>query len=109
MKCPPWIRVVEADTVPKTRIAGGMFVMLEGAEAGKEPIANRIIEAPEKGEDTETLRNPHSGFVAYVPPGSIKKGEALVTTGAGKTTQCAVCHVANLEGIGLVPGLVGRS
>ena len=109
MKWTPWIRVVEADTVPKTRIAGGMFLALEGAEAGKEPIGQRIIEAPEKGEETETLRNPHSGFVAYVPPGSIKKGETLVTTGGGKTTQCAVCHGANLEGLGPVPGLAGRS
>ena len=109
MKWTPWIRVVESDTVPKTRIAGGMFLVLEGAEAGKEPIGQRIIEAPEKGEDTETLRNPRSGFVAYVPPGSIKKGETLVTTGGGKTTQCGVCHGANLEGLGPVPGLAGRS
>ena len=109
IKWTPWIKVVEADSVPKTRIAGGMFLALEGAEAGKEPIGQRIIEVPEKTEDTETLRNPHSGFIAYVPPGSTKKGEALVTTGAGKTTQCAVCHGANLEGLGPVPGLAGRS
>src|SRR6266516_4403363 len=52
MKWTPWIKVVEADTVPKTRIAGGMFLVLEGAEAGKEPIGQRIIETPEKTEDT---------------------------------------------------------
>jgi len=110
IKWTPWIRVVEADTVPKTRIAGGMFLVLEGAEAGKEPIGQRIIETPEKTEDTELLRNPHSGFVAYVPPGSVKKGEALVTNGGGgKTTQCGVCHGANLEGLGPVPGIAGRS
>jgi cytochrome c553 len=109
MKWTPWIRVVEADTVPKTRIAGGMFLALEGAEAGKEAIGQRIIEVPEKGEETETLRNPHSGFIAYVPTGSIKKGEALVTNGAGKTTQCGVCHGSDLEGLGPVPGLAGRS
>jgi len=109
IKWTPWIRVVETEMVPKTRIAGGMFLALEGAEAGKEPIGQRIIEVPEKTEDTESLRNPHSGFIAYVPPGSIKKGEALVTTGAGKTTQCAVCHGANLEGLGPVPGIAGRS
>jgi cytochrome c553 len=109
MKWTSWIRVVEAGTVPKTRIAGGMFLALEGAEAGKEPIGQRIIEAPEKTEDTEQLRNPHSGFVAYVPPGSIKKGETLATTGGGKTTQCAVCHGADLQGLGPVPGIAGRS
>lgn len=109
IKWTPWVRVVEADTVPKTRIAGGLFLTLEGADAGKEPIGARIIEIPEKTEDTETLRNPRSGFIAYVPTGSLKKGEALVTTGAAKTTQCAVCHGANLEGLGPVPGLAGRS
>jgi cytochrome c553 len=109
MKWTSWIRVVEADTVPKTRIAAGLFVPLEGAEAGKEPIGQRIIEVPENTEQSETLRNPRSGFVAYVPPGSVKKGETLATTGGGKTTQCAVCHGANLEGLGPVPGLAGRS
>jgi cytochrome c553 len=110
MKWTPWIRVVETDTVPKTRIAGGMFLVLEGAQAGKEPIGQRIIETPEKTEETEALRNPRSGFIAYVPPGSIKKGEALVTGGGGgKTTACAVCHGLQLEGLGPVPGLAGRS
>jgi len=110
MKWTPWIRVVETDTVPKTRIAGGMFLALEGAQAGKEPIGQRIIEAPEHTEETELLRNPRSGFIAYVPPGSIKKGEALVTSGGnGKTTACAVCHGADLAGMGPVPGIAGRS
>jgi cytochrome c553 len=109
MKWTPWIKVVEADMVPKTRIAGGMFLVQEGAEAGKEPIGQRIIETPEKTEDTELLRNSRSGFIAYVPPGSIKKGEALVMNGGGKTTQCAVCHGADLEGLGPVPGIAGRS
>ena len=103
----PWIKVVEAATVPKTRIAGGMFVKLEGRET--EPIGDRIIEVPDDGERTETLRDPRSGFIAYVPVGSIKKGEALVTAGGGKTTRCAVCHGADLKGLGPVPGIAGRS
>jgi len=109
MKWTPWVRVVETDTVPKTRIAAGLFLPLEGADAGREPIGQRIIEVPESVEQSETLRNPRSGFIAYVPPGSIKKGETLAATGAGKTVQCAVCHGANLEGMGPVPGLAGRS
>src|SRR5207249_1733314 len=107
MKWTPWIKVVEANTVPKTRIAGGMFLKLEGSET--EPIGQRIIEAPDDTEHTENLRDPHSGFTAYVPVGSLKKGEALVTTGAGKTTQCGVCHGTDLKGLGPVPGLAGRS
>ena len=29
--------------------------------------------------------------------------------GAGKTTQCTICHAADLQGLGPVPGLAGRS
>ena len=107
MKWTPWIKVEEATTVPKTRIAVGMFLPLESGE--KEPLGRRIIEVPENVEATETLRDPHSGFIAYVPVGSVKKGEKLVTSGAGKTTQCALCHGADLKGMGPVPGLAGRS
>src|SRR5579864_5103905 len=107
MKWTPWIKVVETKMVPKTRIAGGMFLTEEGGE--KEPLGARIIETPENTEGTELLRDARSGFIAYVPVGSIKKGEALVTTGGGKTTACAVCHGADLKGMGPVPGLAGRS
>ena len=107
MKWTPWIKVLEASTVPKTRIAGGMFLKLEGSDT--EPIGDRIIEVADDAERTETLRDPRSGFTAYVPTGSIKKGEALVTTGGGKTTRCAVCHGADLKGLGPVPGIAGRS
>lgn len=108
MKWSPWIKVMETSTVPKTRLAGGMFLTLEGNE--KEPLGNRIIETPEDAEGTEVLRNPRSGFFAYVPMGSIKKGQALVTTGGnGKTTQCGLCHGSDLKGLGPVPGIAGRS
>jgi len=108
MKWTPWIRVVETKTVPKTRIQGGMYLRLEGAET--EPLGMRIIETPENVEHTEELRDPRSGFIAYAPVGSIKKGEALVTTGGkGKTVACGVCHGADLNGLGPVPGLAGRS
>ena len=105
----PWIRVVETDTVPKTRIQGGMYLRLEGAEAGTEPIGNRIIETPENTEHTEVLRDPRSGFIAYVPVGAVAKGENLVRTGGGKTVQCSFCHGEDLHGIGSVPGIAARS
>ena len=61
MKWTPWIKVVETDTVPKTRIAGGLFLALPGDE--KEPIAGRIIEVP---VDTEqTGGPPQSTFFVY--------------------------------------------
>lgn len=100
MKWTPWIKVVEADTVPKTRVAGGMFLKLEGSET--EPIGKRIIETPDDAERTEVLRDPRSGFTAYVPRGSVAKGKALAAS-------CGVCHGADLKGLGPVPGLAGRS
>jgi cytochrome c553 len=107
MKWTPWIKVMEASSVPKTRLSVGMFLPLRGDE--KEALGQRIIEMPVDAEATEGLRNPRSGFIAYAPVGSIKKGEALVTTGAGKTVPCTVCHGADLKGIGPVPGIAGRS
>jgi len=103
----PWIRVIETNNVPQTHVAGWMLV---ASEAGAtEPVGQRIIEMPEDLERTE-LRDAASGFVAFVPAGSIRKGEALVTTGgAGKTTPCAICHGADLRGLGPVPALAGRS
>jgi cytochrome c553 len=102
-----WIRVVEADMVPKTVVSGSMFVAAEGG--GTEPIGMRIVEMPEDRARTE-LRDSTSGFVAYVPPLSVRKGEALVTTGgAGKTIRCSICHGDDLKGLGPVPAIAGRS
>jgi cytochrome c553 len=107
LKPKPWIRVVEAATVPKTRPQGFMLVPVEGG--GTEPIGHRIIEMPEDLARTE-LRDPRSGFVAYVPVGSIKRGEDLVRTGGnGKTIHCGLCHGADMRGLGPVPGIAGRS
>jgi cytochrome c553 len=99
-----WIRVVESKDVPRTRIAGSMHVPTDGTEA----LGQRIIEMPEDPARTE-LRDGASGFVAYVPPGSIAKGESLVKTGAGRTVACGSCHGTDLKGLGPVPPLAGRS
>lgn len=102
----PWIRVVESARVPKTRVAGvGMLGPIEGGDM--EPLGNRIIEVPENLPRTE-LRDSASGFVAYVPLGSIERGKALVASGAG-AAPCASCHGAGLKGMGSTPALAGRS
>ena len=107
LKPRPWIRVVETDTVPKTHIAGWMLVVTD--ESDKEPIGKRIIETPENLERTE-LRDDHSGFIAYVPVGSLEKGKELVKTGGGgRTVACGTCHGPELKGLGQAPRLAGRS
>jgi cytochrome c553 len=106
LKWTPWIRVVEADTIPKMRVAGNVFLPV--ADGGTEPLGNRIVETPEDASRFE-LRDPHSGFVAYVPRGSIAKGAAIASSGGTKTLPCNICHGQDLNGLGPVPGIAGRS
>jgi cytochrome c553 len=102
-----WIKVQEAAQVPKTRSAAGMWMSLE--DKMMEPIGNRIMEMPVDNELVELRDYRADGsFIAYVPPGSIKKGEALANSGT-KFTKCSVCHGADLNGMGPVPGIAGRS
>jgi cytochrome c553 len=107
MRWSPWMKVIETATAPKTRLANGLYLKLEGKET--EPLGYRVIETPIDAEATEVLRDPRSAFEVYVPVGSVKKGEALVRNGGGKTTACGMCHGADLKGMGPVPGLAGRS
>ncbi len=102
-----YTKVVEAAEVPKSFIGeGAMRFVSPGNE--KEPIGSRIIVVPQD-EVGAKARDPHSGFLAYVPPGSIAKGEALATTGGGgKTVPCAICHGEGLKGLGEVPSLASR-
>jgi cytochrome c553 len=108
LKQPKFYRVVETDMAPKSFVSNGAM-RLAAKEGGVEPIGNRIIEIPADEERTEA-RDPRAEHIAYVPVGSVKAGEALVTTGAGgKTIQCAVCHGPELKGLGDVPSIIGRS
>jgi len=113
MKWTPYVKVVEAETVPKTHYVGGgggLCMPLTGTEAGTEPIANRLIEIPTNPDDTEPMRDPRAGFIAYVPPGTLKKGEDIVVNGGGgKTLACASCHGQGLKGKDDFPSLAGRS
>jgi cytochrome c553 len=105
LKPRPWIRVVETDTVPKTHVAGWMLVA--DAPGAMESIGERIIETPVNLGRTE-LRDDRSGFIAYVPMGSVRRGKTLAAGGRGKAA-CATCHGPELKGLGKAPALAGRS
>lgn len=108
LKPGPWVKVVETETVPKTFV---LFTRLRlpRPDGATEPLGNRIIEVPEEPTLSRSY-DPHAGFVAYVPIGSVAKGESLVKTGGnGKTTPCATCHGPALKGIGAAPRIAGRS
>jgi len=96
-----WVKVIETALPPKTYIATAGRHRVLHPDGGTEPIGRRILEVPEDPYRVE-IRDPHSGFVAYVPPGSIAKGEALAKDG-----KCATCHGERLQGKGAVPRLAG--
>jgi cytochrome c553 len=102
----PWTRVVESESVPKTWWRGNRRLQL--AEGGTEPIGHQLVEVPEDPALT-ALRDPHSGTVTYAPPGSLARGQALVTTsGDGKTLACATCHGPALHGTAEIPNIAGQ-
>lgn len=100
------IRVQESATAPKIFVANWFFAASPGNVT--EPLGQRIVEVPEDLAQFEA-RDPHARFVAYVPAGSVARGEALAKTGGGKTVPCATCHGANLEGTDDIPPITGRS
>jgi cytochrome c553 len=101
------INVVETDSVPKTYIAAWLLAPVNDRD--REPIGHRIIEVAKDLEQFES-RDTHSQFVAYVPAGSIAKGAALARSNAnGPMVKCGLCHGPDLKGMGLVPGIAGRS
>ena len=102
-----WVKVQESTSVPKSYVAAKGRMRLPLPSGGTEPLGNRIVELPQDAARA-TSRDPHSGFVAYVPPGSIAKGQKLATTGgAGKTIACTICHGDSLKGLGDVPRIAG--
>lgn len=102
----PWVRVVEAETIPRMRRAGWIHQVVEGGET--EALGIRVVETPEDLDRTK-LRDDASGFIAYVPPGSVARGRELITTGGANGVACTVCHGDDLRGLGPVPALAGRS
>jgi len=99
--------VIETDTVPATQIARVFYMLVK--DGGTEPIGERIVEVPVDVAQFEH-RDSRSQFIAYVPTGSIAKGEALAATGgSGTTTPCITCHGLGLKGVDSTPGIAGRS
>lgn len=107
LKPEKFFEVVEADTVPKTMVAGG--ILAKDPQGGTEPLGNRIVEMPVELERFEN-RDSRVPYEVYVPRGSVARGAALANTGgSGKTQQCFICHGPELKGLGDVPRLAGRS
>jgi len=70
----------------------------------------RVVEVPRRGREIREALDSAAGYVAFVPAGTVSRGESLVETGgAGRTVRCANCHGADLRGTAANPGIAGRS
>jgi cytochrome c553 len=105
LKPRPFYKVVETTMAPKSYL-DSEFMRLPRPGGAMEPLGNRIITLPQDVERVERL-DPYAGFSAYVPPGSLRKGEQLVKTGGGKTIACDICHGPGLRGLAEVPRIAG--
>ncbi len=105
LKSVVWSRIVESATAPMTRLGLGA-VRYRADEGSQEPLGERIISVPE--DDKLALRrDDHSGFVEFVPPGSVTRGKALVERSMSGI-NCATCHGPSLTGQGEIPPIAGR-
>ncbi len=72
----------------------------------------RVVERdrPSGVEPIHEVLDGRRGYVAFVPRGSLQRGEFLVEGGGGgRTVRCANCHGADLKGTSQIPGIAGRS
>jgi len=102
---PRRMKVVESRNAPKVRMQGGMHMAIPANEGGgMEPLkAGEYVEIPDDNLRAEA-RDTRLTWTTYVPPGTLNRGRQIAAK-----AQCATCHGANLEGIGPVPSLAGRS
>jgi cytochrome c553 len=99
------VRVLQSDVVPRSRVVGWVYAAVPNA--GDEPLGERMMEFAPDPERHE-LRDDRMQYVAYVPRGSVKRGQAIALKPASPTA-CASCHGKKLKGAGLIPRLAGRS
>jgi len=102
---PRRIKVIESKTAPKVRLQGGMHMAVPANEGGTMvPLpAGEMVEVPDDNLRAEA-RDTHLTWTAYVAPGTLSRGKQLAAK-----YSCSTCHGANLEGVGPVPALAGRS
>jgi cytochrome c553 len=103
----PRVLVVERAQIPRPHVVGWVYVAEKSG--GVEPLGERLLEfAPDAAHHEN--RDDEMRYIAYVPPGSIRRGKLIAKEGSnGLTTPCISCHGPDLRGVGLVPPISGRS
>jgi cytochrome c553 len=103
----PRVVVMERSRVPRHHVVGWLYAADE--RGGDELLGERLLEFAPDVERHEH-RDDQMRYVAYVPVGSIARGKSLAQSGSGGlTTPCVTCHGQNLQGVGLIPPIAGRS
>lgn len=102
-----WMRVVETSRAPANYVgAGGARFFEKGAATV--PVPPDMIYEIAESEEVE-LRNDHTGFVDYVPMGSLAKGRTVALGNRGQFRSCGSCHGTDFRGRDDAPRLAGRS
>jgi cytochrome c553 len=102
-----WIQVRETKRVAVSIVDPNSLMRTALADQGTELLGSRIVELPEN-ESGLRNRDSHSGFIAFVPEGSVANGKILVTRPNEWGVACTACHGTTLSGLGGVPPLAGR-
>jgi cytochrome c553 len=98
--------VIETARIPRMREAA--FVYARAPGSGTDTLGRRIVEGPSDFERHE-LRDDENLYVAYVPPGSVRRGRSIAARGVGgAATACVTCHGADLRGTAVIPPIAGR-
>jgi cytochrome c553 len=103
-----WMQIVEAASVPSSAVNSETLMRLPLPGNQTERLGRRIVELP---VDPLRLvyRDSHSGFLAYVPRGSVANGRALINeSDASGLPPCSTCHGPKLTGSPAAPPIAGR-
>lgn len=102
------VEVVEVAKVPRSRVVGLVYAAIQ--HGGTEPLGQRLMEfAPDPARHEH--RDDAMRYTAYVPLNSVNRGRVLAIMGRPNSAvqPCTSCHGGDLRGVGLVPGIAGRS
>ena len=96
----------DTSRIPRMMVMGWIYVA--DPRGGEESLGQRVIECAPDGNRHEQ-RDDQMRYIAFVPPGSLKRGREIATGRAGSAQACISCHGDHLRGVGLIPPLAGRS
>jgi cytochrome c553 len=106
LKYTKYTRIIETNEIPRIERMDSFVYVLDKSGA-REPLGQRIVEAPDDFELFE-MRDHRATYAAYVPVGSIARGAVLARGDGGARLPCDSCHGVGLKGGPLGPPIAGR-